>query len=506
MKTKPILKTSGSSQTSRSNWRKLLIVNLFIITSTLFYGQTERIAPPRPTLSVSGETNPCPNRYYNYQLNNIPETPDGYSGPFFDWTPVKGSGFSTNANCNIIWDNETSGSITGIVIFKKANTADMTYSAKLNVTIKKLGSIGQISGPTSVPCGSTTPVNYYVPAVANANLYQWTLPPGWTFAPGSCTTCNQISVIPPTSCKSGWICVVAKNTDCSTQTTSSCVYVKNENPVPVLNSPIMHICTTSPHDYPYSINPLPGALNYSWNVTGAGASIPGNPTGPSATLHTDQNVNGNITLTVTAYFPYNKTTQVTITINLTNQTPSAPQLTGNKYLECVYYDDVVITVNNIPSAYSTGYTWSFTGPIGGIKLVGAGPQINVIANRVGSYNVYAKATNACGTSPLSWYYPIDVIECSRQIMTTAIPTEDAATDAKEIIFYPNPASNSFELVLPSKGTAQIKLISLHGQVIKQFEMTDQQANLNVSDVAPGLYILSIYSNGETVNKRIEITR
>jgi hypothetical protein len=509
---KKILKEPYPSNRGGFITKQLFILLAFLSWQNFISAQTrlsptiEKIAINMPSNPyISGEVNPCPNVSYTYSIQGVP-TQSGYNGPYYSWnTPVNGNGGNAiTPTTNITWsDQATSGSVSATVTFTKSDASDIVYNMSLSVTIKSL-LIGQLHGPSAVQCGDTSPHSFYVDAVPNATSYDWTYPAGWSITAGTCQHCNQVSLNAPGSCKSGWVCVVAKN-DCG-QSKPSCIYVTNENQLPQFVNPITNICTSTTHDYPFSINPVPGALSYSWQITGAGASFPGNPTGTSASLHTDANVNGSITICVIAYFPYNKTTSQCTNVNLTNVTPSKPTFAAGAYLECVFYDNLWISVNNTPSGYSTSYTWTWTGPIRGIKLIGTGYTANVIANTVGQYNVYTKATNACGTSPISIYYPVDVINCSRTITSAGALKQEEPTDQKEISFFPNPASNSVSLIIPDAGNAQVKIMSLDGKLVKQFETHDQQTNLDVSDIVPGLYIININSGVENINKKIQIIR
>ena len=473
--------------------------------------------------SITGEAAPCPETTnYEYKLIDVSGGTD-WTVYSYSWSAYiinnggiyyQGSVSNSKQNpCYVTWSKPTNdasskATIACEITFYKEGNKDAngnlqeykTITSTKSIVIKYLPDPGTITGPNWVAPGNTTVTKYEIAAVSNATSYSWTLPQGWAFQPNTDQTKNTVYVIAPSAGKSGNICVAAKNSTCTMTSNLSCIFVKNENDKPVINPNTKPgtVCTTAPHDYTLSIPPVAYATGYLWSVSGTGASIPGDRTTTSVILHTDANINGNATVTVTAYFAYNRTTQDYFTFSMTNQTPGQPELDGD-YMGCASGAHTKIYVLNPPS-YPVSYRWTWS-PTSGIKVIAAGNGATVLPNSPGMYNIYATPVNACGTGTKSELYPYDVLNCNR---TTAV--ENNTVSPKEISFYPNPASNSFELIVPSKGTSQVKLISVTGQVVKQIDIHDQKNTINVSDIAPGLYILNVVSDGELLNKQIEITK
>lgn len=464
-------------------------------------------------LSISGKPTVCPGEYTTYTLSVSPP-PQGYGDPSIEWAVDNGTPGSSigGTSLNVTWSRfKTTGSVRAWARYPKiGGSAIYSENATVLVSILLSYNPGAISGPTFVQCGDQTPRTYSIAPVTNANYYNWSLPPGWTYKPGTCSTCNQITVIPPTYCSSGKICVLPKNTWCgySDALNYSCMDVINHNPDPDFTATLSEVCTkNSTHDYTVSVRPittgngyLTNATGYLWTVTGGNASFPGSVNGPSAVIRTNANVTNYITVTLTAYFPFGKSTQRSFPVSLTDQIPGAADLDGD-YMGCASGASTSIHVLNTPTNYHVSYRWTWS-PTGGIKVISAGAGATVIPTSPGMYNIYATSRSVCGSGPRSDIFPYDVLNCA----PVATAVEDVKETPKEISFYPNPANNSFELIIPSKGTAQVKLISLTGQVVKQFQVQDQQTTINVADVTPGLYILNVVSNEETLNKQIEIVK
>jgi len=88
-----------------------------------------------------------------------------------------------------------------------------------------------------------------------------------------------------------------------------------------------------------------------------------------------------------------------------------------------------------------------------------------------------------------------------KIYTTSVAsTEDFQTASFSI--YPNPAtdviniSNSFDVI------ENVKITDLNGRIVKEIALDVEKAQINISDLAQGVYILNATSNGRTVTEKI----
>ena len=75
----------------------------------------------------------------------------------------------------------------------------------------------------------------------------------------------------------------------------------------------------------------------------------------------------------------------------------------------------------------------------------------------------------------------------------------------QIPIYPNPVATDLHIDLPFDNIkTRISLYSLQGSCIKQMNAYEMSNVMNVSDVAPGLYILNVNAKGVSKSFKIEI--
>lgn len=146
---------------------------------------------------------------------------------------------------------------------------------------------GPITGTTSVCSGSSQV--YSINTVTGANSYTWTLPAGWTGSSTSNTITSTVGL------NSGNILVTANN-NCGASSAQSLAITVNS--VPSQPGAISGNTTVATgQSITYSINPVPGATNYSWMINGGGTITSGQNTN-SITVNWASA--GNYTLTVNA--------------------------------------------------------------------------------------------------------------------------------------------------------------------------------------------------------------
>ncbi|MFT3910966.1 MAG: Ig-like domain repeat protein [Ferruginibacter sp.] len=126
---------------------------------------------------------------------------------------------------------------------------------------------GTISGLATVcPVTSQT---YSVTAVANATVYNWTLPAGWVINTGTGT--NSITVT--TSVNSGNVSVTAGNA-CGTSAAQTKAVTANP-PIPATPGTISGSASVCPSTtgIVYSITAVPNATSYTWTAPGTGWTV-----------------------------------------------------------------------------------------------------------------------------------------------------------------------------------------------------------------------------------------
>jgi OOP family OmpA-OmpF porin len=103
-------------------------------------------------------------------------------------------------------------------------------------------------------------------------------------------------------------------------------------------------------------------------------------------------------------------------------------------------------------------------------------------------------------------YPLDSATVKSRftnLCSTLTGTEGVQTEKFQPILFPNPASNHFSIQIPDgKEKVEIRLTGLRGETIREWY---RPTNLDLSGIAPGLYLVRINSSsGNSVQKlRIE---
>lgn len=116
-------------------------------------------------------------------------------------------------------------------------------------------------------------------------------------------------------------------------------------------------------------------------------------------------------------------------------------------------------------------------------LIQAGPSPQVLTGHTGDIRVLVNTDAACGTES----------ECH----TLAVATSDGAPDGisnstsfADLRIFPNPANDHLQLVSARPGTTCI-ILNMAGQVLLTHTTTSSTEQIDVSALAPGLYVLKM---------------
>ncbi|HEX7412635.1 MAG TPA: T9SS type A sorting domain-containing protein [Bacteroidia bacterium] len=94
--------------------------------------------------------------------------------------------------------------------------------------------------------------------------------------------------------------------------------------------------------------------------------------------------------------------------------------------------------------------------------------------------------------------------CFSSCATTGI---NQVTSSNEVSIYPNPASSSLQVTFSGNIQNTTLLITdMLGNTVKQFIIHNSELRMDVSDLADGIYNISIVSNEGVINKRVVITK
>jgi len=95
---------------------------------------------------------------------------------------------------------------------------------------------------------------------------------------------------------------------------------------------------------------------------------------------------------------------------------------------------------------------------------------------------------------------VDNVKLVSNSETQDLGTENFATGSLSI--YPNPAKDIINIFNSVDAIENVKITDLNGRIVKEVTFDVEQAQINISDLAQGVYILNATSNGKTITKKI----
>jgi hypothetical protein len=318
-------------------------------------------------------------------------------------------------------------------------TTAIDLSGSLSVSNYQPPAPPTISGPASVECNFTGGVNYSCSQVADAENYEWTLPPGWTGQ-----TSGQSIIVNPTPTGGGTLSVRAK-VKCGLYTNNGSYFVTR--PAPQLGS-------ISGPDYPcyntpktYSVSAIGGSgATYNWTASG-GFSIISGANQPSVTVISSGAAG---TLSVSAVNACGQSN--TVSKQIRTSTPLPSQILFVEQQPCSDGRPGVVSLNpSLGSSDGVQYYWSSD-----IGFVVPGPNGDAQVYTPYGYgfpiNVSAYAVNDCGSSP-TYTATLYNQQCPGGFR--------AASNPHQLVVAPNPVRDAANAVftLPEAATVNMEMIS-----------------------------------------------
>jgi hypothetical protein len=84
--------------------------------------------------------------------------------------------------------------------------------------------------------------------------------------------------------------------------------------------------------------------------------------------------------------------------------------------------------------------------------------------------------------------------------------DEQKNDAFDVKIYPNPTSGFFEVeILPNlnaKQTAQLRIFSLTGSLVKQVDKLQSRQSVDISNLSQAIYVLHVIVDGKTIVRKI----
>ena len=447
--------------------------------------------------------------------------------------PGEASGSSTTDTIIVDYENNA---VSGNITVKGKNSYGSGASSSLSIVVNSEPvEAGQIIGTNTV-CKGESAVNYTVPNIENALSYIWTLPTGAT---GSSTT-NSINVDYGTTAISGNIKVKGSNT-CGNGSASSLPIIIQQT-YNITDS--VNICQGQTYNFGGILYSMPGTHTHTFStIYGCDSTVTLSlnilpfPDAASVisgeqgvckgannvvfTLPLISNASSYIWTLPTGATGSSTTNSISlnfgsnaVTGNLQvcghnqcgNGNPSLKNIIINSTLPdsaktitsiAEYNGDTVCSgENNVPYSTAavtnaTSYTWYYTG--NGATINGNGNNITInFSSLATSGDLLVSGHNGCGDGLFSPYFPINVMHCT-----------GISENNKDILFkiYPNPAKENLIIETNSNKEHQVDIINLLGKTIFTTYVKNK-ANVNISAIPSGIYILKLYIDKTIVVKKI----
>jgi len=483
----------------------------------------------------------------------------------------------------ISWDYQFAGSqdiVIALIYFKLSTDAPQdplrTEEVRRTVKIRELVGGIMLVQPSINKC-CLNPLTYTFDHLGEANVFNWTLPNGWTITSQTYDAKkkqSKIIVVPDN--QSGGIIKCVSRMSCVTDPNYNIersISVSRPDAIITLNGYNAQLSATNPTyinvkqgicpdtDYTYRVNPVCGAIGYSftfplnWGMTrGEPATI--NTSSPEATIRTRNNPqSGDIVINV--HFNGCQSLTYIYEVRILTQLPSAPifhdgpgdysSFHCGKWNICPDGDNSVSVahLSNLHDGVSH-YVWSVTAPwyfvVNGVnqqtatvarnKNLATGAGMSPVIKRqsgsnasTGTVSVYA--INCLGSGPSSsatihvenplfcpglsnsQNYPIWCACCQPNGNDPNDPWNPLKTEAidSNIELFPNPTSGVCMLTLPEDyHGSEIFIFGVRGELVQQQKGNFGENNINVTHLPNGTYIVQVRGSLKTINQRLIIQK
>lgn len=407
---------------------------------------TEKFAPTTPTGLASVNEVCAGATGATFSVTNDP------AASTYNWTLPQGWNITNGAGTNSI---TTDAGNSGTIEVTAQNNCGTSTAAQQSVSIvpTQLSTPSAITGSNN-PCSGTS-TTYQIPAVNGATTYNWVFPQGWSIpqSPDS----NVVVVVPGNI--NGVISVTASNACASTAAVTINVLTSQ---APAISGNIQGpatICEGSGLGTYYAINQVSNADTYTWTIPQDWSFL-----GTSNTFAPIINVNSSGTIQVTATNICGSSSAVSLSVNVVDTPQAQLTQTGN-------------TLTAQPAAQGLQYTWYYNG--------------QVIPNQTGS--TYEPQQNGLYTVVIT-----DAQNCSGSTTANFVFSSVLDENLQRLKVYPNPASGLVVIEGASLNGGLLQLFDVTGRIVKTQQATANKIVMSVSDVTPGIYLLSTGNTNTTL--------
>ena len=86
-------------------------------------------------------------------------------------------------------------------------------------------------------------------------------------------------------------------------------------------------------------------------------------------------------------------------------------------------------------------------------------------------------------------------------VSNLLSTDEESLNDVSVKLFPNPASDILNITSNVEQFNAVSIVDLNGRLIKSFEVNSNEVNANIQDLKPGLYIVNISNDENTVSKK-----
>lgn len=452
-------------------------------TSTSYGPFFTRRAVSTP-LNPTGDNLACANDVKPYTIPAVTGaetyTWSGPAGSLIDGNPTPYTANVTSVNVTF-----PAGFTSGQVCVA-ANVGCFTTVNKCISVNSSSAALGSITGATYTVCPGNN-YTYSVPPAVGAASYTWILPPNIT---GSSST-NSINVTVNAGFTSGDIKVFATSICGSASAQKSRSLVAGIPSVPPsISGPSNGLCgQTAVYTCPSQ-----AGVTYSWAVP-PGAIINSGDGTNSINVTFGTFTTGTVCVTAT-----NACGTSASRCNTVRGAPNTPaNITPTPGSWCANTQGIVFNANvsNVTGAYTL--SWTYPPATVATYVIGGGNSTSLTLDWItGTGNVIITAANACGSGS------------QKYVASNSCREDGLAFDENFINVSPNPAHDFIyvSFTMQSKEAANLIVTDLSGRMLLSNSVNTEiglnKTQLDVRNLAKGLYIISLHTNGETVQKRVVI--
>ncbi|MBL7915564.1 MAG: T9SS type A sorting domain-containing protein [Bacteroidia bacterium] len=370
---------------------------------------------------------------------------------------------------------------TGSICVTAVTSCGASSAARCMTVSKSLAPLGALSGSFSLCPGQTGQI-FSIPAAVGASTYTWAVPANVTIVSGQGTP--SISVNVGAGFTQGNLCVTVASS-CGVSAPPKCKTISSEFPALPGNitGSAAGVCGQT---IIYSIPSSSNVASYNWTAPAGATIVSGQGTNSVSISYTNNFTSGQICVAA----QNGCGTSPVRCINVKGVPADLGVISGSTSI-CSFESGVQYQVANTFGA--TSYLW--TVPAGATIIAGQGTNTIFVDYGVGAGQITVKASNSCGLSGTRSLNVIVICKLSgNEIPGTVVNA------------YPNPASTdvTVDIETISEGAYALELTDLSGRVVLTEQLNAvsgmNKTSLDVSNIAKGMYMLSIRNNEGFANQ------